>query len=402
MIAHNYRQPGQVMVLFALSIVAMVAMLAVVVDGGFLYVQRRTAQTSADAGALAGTRALRELSSLTTIRNSAATLATSNAFGPTPTVTCVYLVDTNGASLGSLPPYSGSGCPSGTAITINNASGVHVDVTVNFPTFLAGMLRISNLNADGHATAQLGSPGSVNSADSPLIVCGGGGSGYAALRVAPGASTSGYVPPVTQDVNGGLTVPSTLPVYTVSGSGGGSIADQLLTSGGLIDYANKKGYVYYLKGSAIGSMGSDCGTQSNTFDGGADPGPPIQVINSLPGSMIGSKGNNVASIGSQVEGPGGCAAGTNILLWTAGSPGCVLWLPVANGPVGGTGNIPDLTIPQIAPFYTWCNHSSSSGTTCQEFVGQLVQLAGLAPQLTNTSVTGGSLSGGVTVVRLTQ
>jgi hypothetical protein len=277
-----------------------------------------------------------------------------------------------------------------------------VDVTITYPTILAGMLRLSSFNADGHATAQLGAPTTANSADSPLIVCGGGGSGHAALRVAPGSSTSGYTPPVT--VTNGNIIPPTglLPTWTVSGSGGGTIADQLLTSGGTVDYEHKTGYVYYIKGSAIGSMGSGCGTQSNTFDGGADPGPPTQVISSLPGSMIGSKGNNVAMIGAQVEGPGGCAAGTDILSWTAGSPGCVLWLPVANGPLGGTGNTPDLTIPQIAPFYTWCNHSSSSGTTCQEFVGQLVHLAGTAPQLINVSITDGMVPSGLTAVHLTQ
>ena len=77
-------------------------------------------------------------------------------------------------------------------------------------------------------------------------------------------------------MNGELNAPSTMPTYTVSGSGGGAVQDSLLDVGGVVDYTNKTGFVYYIKGSAIGSMGSDCVTQSNTFDGGADPGPPTQ------------------------------------------------------------------------------------------------------------------------------
>jgi len=394
------RQQGQIMVVFALSLLAMVAMLAVVIDGGFLYVQRRTAQTAADAGALAGARALRELSSLSTISTSARTMAANNAFGTTPTVECVYLVDTSGAALGTLYSDASATCPSGTPGSINGASGVHVDVTISFQTILAGILRISSLSADGHATAQLGTPGSINSIDSPLIVCGGGSPSYNTLRVAPGSSTSGYTPPVTV-TNGQLSVPSPLPTYAVNGqNGSGTVNDQLLTSSGTIDYLNKTGYVYFLKGSTIGLNGSGCGTQSNTFDGGADPGPPPQML-TVPGDLVGSKGNNISMIGNQVATTGGCASGTDILSWTAGSAGCVIWLPVASGPLGGTGNVPTLVIPQIAPFYVWCN--KGTGTQCQEFVGQLVQLDGTpAGIVINISVTGGALNSGVIVVHLTQ
>jgi hypothetical protein len=51
------RSSGQILVLIVLMLVGLLAMLALVLDGGNLYSQRRQAQLAADAGALAGARA---------------------------------------------------------------------------------------------------------------------------------------------------------------------------------------------------------------------------------------------------------------------------------------------------------------------------------------------------------
>jgi hypothetical protein len=51
-------QAGQSMVLVALMMIVFIALLAVTLDGGYAYLQRRNAQTAADAGALAGARVL--------------------------------------------------------------------------------------------------------------------------------------------------------------------------------------------------------------------------------------------------------------------------------------------------------------------------------------------------------
>ena len=51
-------QSGQSMVLAGLLLVILIGMLALVLDGGYAYLQRRGAQTAADAGALAGARQL--------------------------------------------------------------------------------------------------------------------------------------------------------------------------------------------------------------------------------------------------------------------------------------------------------------------------------------------------------
>ncbi len=54
----NRHNGGQSMVVVALLLVVLIGMLAIVLDGGYAYLKRRTAQSAADAGALAGAREL--------------------------------------------------------------------------------------------------------------------------------------------------------------------------------------------------------------------------------------------------------------------------------------------------------------------------------------------------------
>jgi Flp pilus assembly protein TadG len=391
------RERGQTLVLFALAIVGIVALVGLVVDGGFLYVQRRTAQTAADAGALAGARALRELSATTAINQAAIDAAHANTFGTTPTITCVSLVDIHGAWLATLSG-SGSNCPLGAATSLNNASGVHVDVEITYPTIIAGMLRLSSFTAAGQATAQLGTPGGVWTNDAPLIVCGGGPTGAAGVV--------SQTPVVTVTASGQVTnVPSPLlPVYNV-GPNSGYVIEQLLktVNGKTVVDSDKNGHVYYLKGQYIGhwssgALGNGCGAQSNKFDGGAVPN---QVI-TLPGQLYGTNGNSVSTIGAQVEAPGGCAAGTDFVdNWSAGAPGCIMLLPVADGSVATSSNNPLFTVPLEAAFYVWCNKSSNS--VCQEWVGQLIANEDLTGSLlTSVAINGNSLPTGGIAIHLTQ
>src|SRR5438445_7896405 len=122
------REPAQVIALFAISLVAMLAMVGVVVDGGTLYLQRRTAQNAADAAALAGARALQQATTSATIQiGEICKYVQSNSFGVTPTATA-YFVNTSGSPLGAnlLP----SGCPGSTSMPTGSiptgSSGVRV------------------------------------------------------------------------------------------------------------------------------------------------------------------------------------------------------------------------------------------------------------------------------------
>ena len=51
---HRETAPGQVLVIFALALVAIVAMVGLVIDGGATFVQRRDQQNVADQAAMAG------------------------------------------------------------------------------------------------------------------------------------------------------------------------------------------------------------------------------------------------------------------------------------------------------------------------------------------------------------
>ena len=50
------RQKGQALALLAIALAAIVAGVAIVVDGGYAYAQRRASQNAADFAAMAGTR----------------------------------------------------------------------------------------------------------------------------------------------------------------------------------------------------------------------------------------------------------------------------------------------------------------------------------------------------------
>ena len=52
--AHRQAESGQVIVIFALALVVIVAMVGLVLDGGSTFAQRRTQQNAADLAALAG------------------------------------------------------------------------------------------------------------------------------------------------------------------------------------------------------------------------------------------------------------------------------------------------------------------------------------------------------------
>lgn len=74
------RQRGQMVVLFALALVAMIAMVGLVIDGGAVYAQRRGQQNAADLAALAAADALYNGRTQTQATTVARSVAASNSY----------------------------------------------------------------------------------------------------------------------------------------------------------------------------------------------------------------------------------------------------------------------------------------------------------------------------------
>jgi len=360
------------MVMFALALVGILAMVALVIDGGYLYVQRRTAQSAADAAALAGTAELSRATSQfnSTVGAAVCSYAQANAFGISPTITHAYFVDTNSTQDSTEIPLpaacGGSGGSANIPWGTNGANGVHVEVNIPYHTLLAGMLGVVNITAAASATGNVGIATAGDVRNAPFIVCGGGaGTTERITDITPGvvATTTpqvlGATPnafPTTQ-TNGPPTSPEILLATPAAGQP---------TMPAYYPDPSKDGHVYYIKGQHLGTSGGDCGV--NGFKGGANPTQTptnnwVNLGSGTPVAMVDLQGNKVPQINGNASAPDACAGSTDPNNWSAGGTGCVMWLPLVDG-----GNKPLLNVRAWAAFYVWCGNVS--GGACQEFAGQ--------------------------------
>src|SRR6185295_1014851 len=79
---HRHRQRGQVLVLVALGMVALIAMVGLVLDGGATFGQRRSEQRAADLSALAGANDFLLHDDIASAQAVANTVATDNGYDP--------------------------------------------------------------------------------------------------------------------------------------------------------------------------------------------------------------------------------------------------------------------------------------------------------------------------------
>lgn len=149
------RKDGQILVLFALSLVAIIAMVGLVLDGGGVFAQRRTEQNAADAAALAAANDLIVNQGSSNWQTTALTIAADNGYtngadGVTVQVTCVN-------------------CP-GQALD-NAYDGVQVTVTVTAPhrNNFASIVGMSTWNVTTTATSLTGWPNTAHG-PGPFIV----------------------------------------------------------------------------------------------------------------------------------------------------------------------------------------------------------------------------------------
>ncbi|MBN1248707.1 MAG: hypothetical protein JXC32_13695 [Anaerolineae bacterium] len=123
---------GQVLVIVALGLLALLAFVALAIDIGGVYQERRAMQNAADAGALAGAREMCQGTATTAIEKQAAAWA----------VAWDYTVNRNRAA--------------GAQITVTVPTTVTVVATHTFDTYFAGLLGFDEIPVAADATAVCG------------------------------------------------------------------------------------------------------------------------------------------------------------------------------------------------------------------------------------------------------
>jgi hypothetical protein len=134
------REKGSILMLGALTIIAVTAFMGLALDASYMYFHKRTMQTAADAGAYAG--ALEKMRNTT---NEAAAAKNDTALNGFTDGTDNVSVTVNN------PPTSGS--------QVGNSSFVEVIITHPQPTWFMRALRFNSVTVAARAVAGLGSTG---------------------------------------------------------------------------------------------------------------------------------------------------------------------------------------------------------------------------------------------------
>lgn len=130
---------GENIVQIALAMLALLAFLALVIDGGFAYAQRRRMQNAADAGAMAGAREL------------ALEGSDSEIYARIDEYTRVR----NGATSFEAT-YVPGGEPIGAGTVPTDTIGVRVEAIATFPTFFASVIGIGEFTVRAQAATHYG------------------------------------------------------------------------------------------------------------------------------------------------------------------------------------------------------------------------------------------------------
>jgi hypothetical protein len=174
---------GQVLTIFAGSLVVLLVIGALVVDLGFVFMIHRQEQNAADPGAIAAARYIRAGGGVTAMRDAACLYAHQNGFfgGPSSTVACTVANDPNGTSLTvNFPPSANAGRFAGTP--------GYVEVVISRPhrSFLGQIVGLGQFTVTSSAVAAFGNQdGNSNS----LVALDPGGCGSNAAGVIDGGGT---------------------------------------------------------------------------------------------------------------------------------------------------------------------------------------------------------------------
>jgi Flp pilus assembly protein TadG len=159
----NGAQPGQILVMFAFMLVALLGALGLSIDLGVAFSQRRTMQAAADAGAYAGARIVAKSNPSAPLSAGADVAAVVNAnqmnMGSITSITCTY-VDDAGSSMGSCA----GAVPSG-------ATGVRVAVSETHDTLFIRVVPGGPDTVSTSASAGAGVRRVTGFSDGPFLPC---------------------------------------------------------------------------------------------------------------------------------------------------------------------------------------------------------------------------------------
>jgi hypothetical protein len=145
-------QPGQIIVLFAMALSALILVVGLVIDGGNALVQRRGAQNAADFGAMAGARIVAEFvgGDIANGTDANVRLAIDQAIAKNGGEPVTYgspngprYIDGNGALLGHVT--TGAIPPTAAGVTLSSAR--------SWRPFFLGLIGVSSWTASATATA---------------------------------------------------------------------------------------------------------------------------------------------------------------------------------------------------------------------------------------------------------
>jgi Flp pilus assembly protein TadG len=289
---------GQILIMFALMLTALLGAVGLSVDLGMAFSERRTMQSAADAGALAGTRVVSKanVGSPTSAWSEVQAVVTANkmAAGTIASIDCNYVTD-NGTAINPC-----------TATVPVNATGVEVTVTENHPTYFIRVVPGGPSTVTTSAVARanvkkLGAP-----TDGPYLPCG------VNTRLASGGTMS-----IMQKVDGNWQIdPAAV------------------------------GKVFNIHGPQI----EKCKAKASRYKGLADTA--LNKNLPIPGWFSYKEGDTAGFISADVEGPDGCKAGQEVI-------NCVVFLPIVVDNPEEQNNDRRQWAVGYAPFYITGNNSGN-------------------------------------------
>jgi len=293
--------PGQMLILVAAAMIALIGILGLAIDLGVSMTERRTMQNAADAGALAGARVVAKAaatSGLKAFTDVQSVVDSNHMVTGLPTInSCSYVDDTD-----KVVGDCADGVPS-------TATGVRVRVSEQHPTFFLRIMPGGPKTASTGATAIAHVQEMTNvPADGPFLVCG------VATKLAAGGSMN-----------------------ILTQSDGSWLLNEAAVGQTFIIHAPQV---------------NQCGSQSNSFKGFANGSANRGLT--VPGWFGYSTGDAAGQVSASVSGIQGCQAGQPVV-------NCVALLPVAVANPPDNGNKQLWTVAIMAFYITQPNSNTHYG-----------------------------------------